>query len=52
MITAFVCVCGLAVLEMWLIIVMAIWNARIMKELHDLESPLYPVDLGDKDEGS
>lgn len=51
MITAFVCVCGLTVLEMWLIIVMAIWNARIMKEVHDLESPLLPIEVED-DEGS
>lgn len=51
MITAFVCVCGLAVLEMWLIIVMAIWNGRIMKEVHDLESPLFPIEVDD-DEGS
>lgn len=47
MITAFVCLAALAVLELWVIIIMVIWIAKLNKEIADLEDPLFPVEVED-----
>jgi len=47
MITAFVCLVGFAVLELWIIVIMAIWIHKQNKEIKELEDPLFPVEVED-----
>lgn len=43
MITALVCVSGLAVLELYVIVVLAIWAKKVNNENKDLADPVLPV---------
>lgn len=47
MVTVFVCLVAFAVLQLWVIIIMAIWISKLNKEIADLEDPLYPVEVDD-----
>lgn len=51
MITAIVTLCGLCVLEAWLILCMAIWINRLTKDLRDWSEPLDPVEVEDDKKG-
>lgn len=49
MLTALICVSGLALLEAYIIVVMGIWTRMVNKENRDLSEPVLPIQFDDDD---